>query len=134
MSLVLRCQFGSQKFNSEVRGCAPGSTCLLSVHHDGPELCRNFVLLSSVNNHRIIKVGKVLCGHRIIESLELEGIAEGHLVYPVLHTKPCPLSTSSPWFLKISRESDSTTTRGSLCQCLSTLWKKKSFLISNPNL
>lgn len=72
--------------------------------------------------------------YRIIEFLGLEGITEGHLVYSVLHTKPCPLSTSSPWFLKISRESDSTTTRGSLCQCLSTLWKKKSFLISNPNL
>jgi len=51
---------------------------------------------------------------------------------------PCPLtvSLSAPptRSLNTSRDSDSTTSLGSLCHCLTTLSEKKSFLISNLNL
>jgi len=45
-----------------------------------------------------------------------------------------PLSTTSKWFLNTSRDGDSTTSLGSLFQCLTTLYVKKCFLISNLNL
>jgi len=41
------------------------------------------------------------------------------------------LSTTSKWFLNTFRDSDSTTSLGSLFQCLTTLSVKKLFLISN---
>ena len=44
------------------------------------------------------------------------------------------LSTTSKWFLKTSRDGDSTTSLGSLFQCLATLSVKKFFLITNLNL
>ena len=44
------------------------------------------------------------------------------------------LSATSPHFMNTSRDSDSTTSLGSLCQCLATLPEKKFFLISNLNL
>ena len=43
-------------------------------------------------------------------------------------------SAISPWFLNTSRDSDSPTSLGSLCQCPTTLSKKKYFLISTLNL
>jgi len=43
-------------------------------------------------------------------------------------------STTSKWFLNTSRDGDSTTSLGSLFQCLTTLSVKKFFLISNLNL
>ena len=44
------------------------------------------------------------------------------------------LSTTSKWFLNTSMDGDSTTSLGSLFQCLTTLSVKKCFLISNLNL
>ena len=44
------------------------------------------------------------------------------------------LSTTSKWFLNTSRDGDSTTSLGSLFQCLTTFCVKKFFLISNLNL
>jgi len=44
------------------------------------------------------------------------------------------LSTASKWFLNTSRDGDSTTSLGSLFQCLTTLPVKKFFLISKLNL
>ena len=44
------------------------------------------------------------------------------------------LSATSPWFLNTSRDSDSTTTLGSLCHCITSLSEKKCFLICNLNL
>ena len=50
----------------------------------------------------------------------------------------CPLTTSlsatSPRSLSISRDGDPTTSLGILCQRISTIWEKKSFLISTLNL
>ena len=43
-------------------------------------------------------------------------------------------SAPSTCFLSTSRDGDSTTSLGSLVQCLTTLSVKKFFLISNPNL
>jgi len=44
------------------------------------------------------------------------------------------LSTTSPHFLNTSRDCDSTTSLGSLFQCLTTLCEKKFLVISNLNL
>ena len=44
------------------------------------------------------------------------------------------LSTTSTRFLNTSRDSDTTTSLGSLCHCSTTLSEQKSFLISNLNL
>ena len=44
------------------------------------------------------------------------------------------LSATSTCFLNTSRDGDSTTSLGSLCQCLTTLSEKNFFLISNLNL
>jgi len=44
------------------------------------------------------------------------------------------LSTTSKRFLNTSRDGDSTTSLGSLFQCLTTLSVKKCFLMSNLNL
>ena len=44
------------------------------------------------------------------------------------------LSTTSKWFLNTSRDGDSTTSLGSLFQCLTTLSANNFFLISNLNL
>jgi len=44
------------------------------------------------------------------------------------------LSTTPKWFLDTFRDDDSTTSLGSLLQCLATLSVKKCFLISNLNL
>ena len=44
------------------------------------------------------------------------------------------LSTTSKQFLNTSKDGDSTTSLGSLFQCLTTLSVKKCFLISNLNL
>ena len=41
------------------------------------------------------------------------------------------LSAVSPWFFNTSRDSDATSSLGSLCQCIITLSEKKCFLISN---
>ena len=45
-----------------------------------------------------------------------------------------PLSATSTQLLNTSRDSDSTTSLGSLCQCTTTLSEKKCFLISNLKL
>ena len=51
---------------------------------------------------------------------------------------PCPLNmslhTTSTHFLNASKDSDSTTSKDSLFQYLTTLSEKKFFLISNLNL
>ena len=44
------------------------------------------------------------------------------------------LSATSPWFLNTSWDSESTTSLGSLCQCLIIPSQKKFFLTSNQNL
>ena len=44
------------------------------------------------------------------------------------------LSATSQWFLNTSRDSDSTTSLGSLSQCITTLPEKKLFLTSNLNV
>jgi len=44
------------------------------------------------------------------------------------------LSTTSKQFVNTFRDSDSTTSLGSLFQCLTSLSEKKFFLISNLNL
>jgi len=43
------------------------------------------------------------------------------------------LSTTAKWFLSTSRDGDSTTSLGSLFQCLTTLSVKKFLLISSLN-
>ena len=76
--------------------------------------------------------------HRITESLRLENTTKIISSSPN-PSAPCPLTTSlsatSPWFLNTSRNSDCTTSMGSLCQCLSTFFsEKKSFQIFNQKL
>jgi len=70
--------------------------------------------------------------HRIIESLKLEKTAK----IPKFNPSPsslCPLTTSlsatSPCYWNTSRDSDTTTSLGSLCHCSTTPSKKRFFLI-----
>jgi len=44
------------------------------------------------------------------------------------------LSATSTWSWNTSRDGESTTSLGSLCHCLTTLYEKKCFLISNLKL
>jgi len=44
------------------------------------------------------------------------------------------LSTIAAWFLNSFRDGDPTTSLGNSFQCLTTLWEKKCFLVSNLNL
>ena len=71
--------------------------------------------------HKIIKVGKDLI----------------HQSSPNL-SPPCLLTMSpsptAPWFSNISWNGDSTSSLGSLCQCIATSSEKTLFLISNLNL
>ena len=61
-----------------------------------------------------------------------------HLVQPISPSPVYPLNhwlcVTSALFLETSRGSDSTTSLGSLFQCLTTLSEEQFFLISNMNL
>ena len=74
--------------------------------------------------------------HRIIES-QFRKKHRDPQVQPQ-PTSPCPLTTSlsatSPWFWSTFKDSDSTTSLGSLCQYIITLLENKFFLISNLKL
>ena len=67
---------------------------------------------------------------RVTESLKLEGTAGRHLVQP-----PCSGRAAESWLprtmakqlLNISKNGESTTSLGNLCQCLVTLTLKKVF-------
>ena len=71
-----------------------------------------------------------------LESSRLEKIAD-HLVQPSAHPHHAywttSFSTTFTCFLNTSVDSDSTTSLGSLFQCLTTHSEKKCFLISNMN-
>jgi len=79
-------------------------------------------ILWEERNHRIIETGKDL---------------QGHLVWPSTHHHHAhwhmSLSATSTCFLSTARDSDSTTSLGSLCHCLKTL-SEKFYLMSNLNL
>lgn len=64
---------------------------------------------------------------RIIESLELEKTTK----IPKANPNPPPLTTSlsatPPRYLNTSKDRDSTTSPGSLCQSLTTLYKKRNY-------
>jgi len=66
--------------------------------------------------------------YRITESLQLEKTSK--IIQPNAPL-PCLLTTSlsatSPWFLSTSRDGDSTTSLGSLCHCITTI-----FVASKP--
>ena len=68
-----------------------------------------------------------------IDSLRLEKTTK-FIMPNVNPSPPCPLtmspSATSPRFWNTSRDGDSTTSLGSLCLCLTSLSKKKLFLIS----
>jgi len=70
---------------------------------------------------------------RITESLSLEMTTKVTMSdhQPALAMS---LSTTSECFLNTSRDGDSTTCLGSLCQCSTALSEKKGFLISNLKL
>ena len=77
--------------------------------------------------------------NRIIESVELKGTSEGNLVQ-----LPCNEQGHHSWIrlpralsslaLNVSRDGASTTTLGSLCQCLTTLTVKYFLCKSSLNL
>jgi len=71
--------------------------------------------------------------HRIIELFRLEKTSK--IIKSNRHPNTTmPAKLYLHFFLKTSRDGDSTTSLGSLFQCLSTLQVKKFFLISNLNL
>jgi len=75
--------------------------------------------------------------YRIIEWLRLEmtsKIKSNCQPNTTLPAKPRPEVPYSTGFLNTSRDGDSTTSLGSLFQCLTTLWTKILFLISSLNL
>ena len=78
----------------------------------------------------------LLQNHRITECQGLEGTSVGHPVQPS-HRSRVTYSrlqrTLSRWVQNISREGDSTTSLGSLCQCSVTLKVKKFFLMFRQN-
>jgi len=74
-------------------------------------------------NHRIIEF------FRLEKKLKIESNCE--LNTAKFTTKPCPMSTH---LLNTSGDGDSTTSLGSLFQCLTTFSVKMFFLISNLNL
>jgi len=66
---------------------------------------------------------------RIMESQNNEGWKTFKIPKPNTNpSPPCPLTTSpnatSPWFLNTSGDWESTTSLGSLCQCLTTVWRR----------
>jgi len=84
-------------------------------------ICNTFhVVLFESWNHRLEKTSKIIKSN-----------------YPPTNTmpaKPYPEAPHLHVFLNTSRDGDSTTSLGSLFQCLTTLSVKKFFLISNLNL
>ena len=84
-----------------------------------PELALEFGLQRNFSAlHRMIDVGKELYDHQ---------------VQPSSYHQGCPLTTLTR-LLSTSTDSDSTTSLGSPCQCITTLSENKCFLISNLNL
>ena len=76
--------------------------------------------LNESQNHRLEKTSKI--------------IKSNHHPNTTMPTKPkVSRSASSASFLNTSRDGDSTTSLGSLFQCLATVSVKKFFLISNLN-
>ena len=74
--------------------------------------------------------------HQITEWLKLEGTSRLHLVqspYSEQVTKSTLPMTMFSWVLNISKSGDSTTSLGSLFQCLTTLTVKKVFLMFKFN-
>jgi len=86
--------------------------------------------------------GDLTSGHlfkgRIIESLWLEKISKimksNHQPNTTMPTKQCPEVPYLHVFLNTSRDGDSTTSPGSLFQCLTALSVKNFFLISDLHL
>ncbi|KAK4828859.1 hypothetical protein QYF61_000987 [Mycteria americana] len=78
-------------------------------------------------NHRITESYRLEKTFKIIESNHKPNTAKNHHY-------TMSLSTSSKRPLNTSRDGDSTTSLGSLFQCLITLSVKKNFLISSLNL
>lgn len=78
--------------------------------------------------------------HTITDSLSLEKTSKirkfNHQssTTSMFTTKPCPQCHIHRFFFNTSRDGDSTTALGSLFQCLTTLSKKKFFLIANLNI
>ena len=108
----------------------------------------NYVLQSKVVYHLashyytageiLLRKMKLMLFYIIIESLRLEEtskiIKSNRQPNTTMPTKPCPEVPVSTRFLNISRDGDSTTSLGSLFQCLTILSVKKFFLVSNLNL
>ena len=78
--------------------------------------------------------------HRIIiESFELDGTLKGHLIQPSCNEQghlqlDQVLRAQSSLTASVTRNGSSTTSLGSLCQCLTTLSVKNISLISSLNL
>ncbi|KAK4830462.1 hypothetical protein QYF61_011186, partial [Mycteria americana] len=83
--------------------------------------------LRKSKNHRITESYRLEKTFKIIESNHKPNTAKNHHY-------TMSLSTSSKRPLNTSRDGDSTTSLGSLFQCLITLSVKKNFLISSLNL
>ena len=70
---------------------------------------------------------------QLTESLKVERASK--IIRSNCHPNtPMSPNATSTRVLNPSRDGDSTTALGSLCQCLTTLSVKKFFLVSNPNL
>jgi len=107
-------------------GCGPPTSGLTIPHHCTHATCP----LHCAVGHLLPK------GHRITEWWGLEDTSVAHLVQTSCRSRVAYSRLHRTTFrrvLNISREGDSTTSLGSLCQCSFTLRGKKFFLMFRRN-
>jgi len=99
----------------------------------GQERDRQCSIQRKKSGKYVLKTSQSTLGSRIIESLRLEKTSK------IIKSNCQPITTvsrsvMSTCFLNTSRDSDSTTSLGSLFQCFTSLSVKNFFLICNLNL